>query len=139
MSELLQPHTNDIKIYKLLNGKLNLFPTTPGLPQSIERRTVSTNVAAASCLYPHSPQLGYGSNEGILEGLRAGGPCIYGWLGSGICEQNLVRGEQALALLQVLVVHVVKYPGRGWVHVDGYRGIHVPRTHLLKLGCIRLV
>lgn len=107
--------------------------TLPENSQLIKCSTVPTNVAMLPCLYSHSSQLGNGTDEGFLEGLRVGGPRIYGGSGPGVREQNLVRGEQALALLQILVVHVVEFVGRVWVHVDGYPRVHPLGAHLSKL------
>lgn len=42
-------------------------------------------------------------------------------------------------MLEVLVVHIVKDPGSDWVHVDGYRGVHILGAHSLQLGHICLV
>lgn len=52
---------------------------------------------------------------------------------SRICEQRLVRDEEALSLLEVLEVDVVERLRRCGVHVDGDSGVHVDRAHLPQL------
>lgn len=90
-------------------------------------------------LDPDSAQLGHGSDKGPLKGIRVLGPCIDGGLGPAISKEDLVRCEEAHPLLEVLVVYIVKGPGSAWVHVDGYRGVHILGTHSLQLGHVCLV
>lgn len=53
-----------------------------------------------------------------------------------IREEDLIRGEETLPLLKVLVVNVVECSRSRRVHVDGDLRVHILGAHLLQLGCV---
>lgn len=92
---------------------------------SIERRTINTNIPILARLHSDPAQPGHCIDEDFLEICRISGPSINKGAGPGVCEEDFIRGEQALPLLEILEVHVIKRLGRVWVHVDGYPGVHI--------------
>lgn len=57
------------------------------------------NISVPSGLDSDPAEFGHGCDKCILECGGVGGPRIYGGLGSGVSEEDLVGGEEALPLL----------------------------------------
>ena len=106
---------------------------------SIERTTIDTNIPILARLHSDPAQPGHCIDEDLLEICRISGPSIHNGPGLGVCEEDLIRGEQAHPLLEILEVRIIKRIGRVWVHVDGYPGVHILWAHRLQLGRIILV
>lgn len=96
--------------------------------------TVKTDIPVPPGLDPDPTQFSKGLDKTRIKGFRVQGPRVDCAFGSCVREENLVRGEQSLPLLQILKIGIVEGFGRGGVHVDGYPGVHISRAHVLELG-----
>lgn len=81
-------------------------------------------------------KLGNGGNEGLLEGGLVGREDVHDAPRSRIREEDLVGGEEACTLLEVLEVLVVKRLRGDRVHVDGNGWVSFLGAHLLQLPSI---
>lgn len=102
----------------------------------LKHRTIGTDFAISCSLDSNTTQFGHSSNEVSVENVSIRSKGINGVPGPLVGEEDLVRGEEALSLLEVLVINIVESSGSGWVHVDGNPLVHVPWAHLLQLGCV---
>lgn len=105
----------------------------------VDAGAIQSNFTFIASEDANSSQLGDGSNESVLKSFGIGCEEVHGRLGSWIGEQSLIRGEQALPLLEVLEVDVVKCPWCVGVHVNGDSGVHLQGTHLSQLQSIRWI
>ncbi|KAL6993831.1 hypothetical protein U1Q18_011944 [Sarracenia purpurea var. burkii] len=90
---------------------------------------VVTDVPPGSGLDSDPAQFDHGCGEGPLESKLISRPVIDNGPGARVRKEDLVRCEEALALLEVLEVDVVEGVGSVWVHVYGYPGVHIPWAH----------
>lgn len=102
----------------------------------LKQRTIGTNFAVSCCLNSNTTQFGDSGNEVRVENVSIWSKGINSVPGPLVSEEDLIRGEKALSLLEVLVINVIESSGSGWVHVNGNPWIHVPRAHLLQLDCV---
>lgn len=90
----------------------------------VDSGTINPNLTLIPSLNPHPSQLSDGGNKSVVESVLTGGKEVDGGLGPCVGEEDLVGGEEALALLEVLEVLIVEGLGSDRVHVDGDPGVH---------------
>lgn len=106
---------------------------------NLKHRTIGTNFPISCSLNSNATQFGHSSHKVGVENVGTGSKGINGVPRPWVREEDLVRGEEALSLLKVLVINIVEFTRSCWVHVDGNPRIHVSWAHLLQLGYVLLV
>lgn len=112
-----------------------------GLPQTPPEtdRRLAEDIAPGSDVPPRpsldadAAELGHGGDEGPFEGCGVLGPGVDSGAGTGVGMEDLIGGEEAQPLLEVLEVDIVEGPRGDGVHVDGDPGVDVARAHGLQL------
>jgi len=93
----------------------------------------AADLAVSGGLDADASELSHGGDEGVEESRLVGGEVVDGGAGPAVGEEHLVGGQQALHLLQRLVVAVVELARRDGVqHRERRRGV-VERARLPHL------
>jgi len=81
----------------------------------------------------------HGDDKGAVEGKWVVSPSINEWSAAVVGEENLVRGEESFAVLQIFKVDVVKLPGAYRVNVNDDFWVNFRGTSQLKFFCVGFV